>query len=387
MISDRLAQGEMDMTHDTEERGVTELLRASSEKEKAEELLRLLQGRGSERHAVVLQDFPDPDAISCAFGYKLLAESLGIETDLLYAGRISHQENLALINLLDITLIQWQGGEIPRGQYQGAVFLDNQGTTSRMTEFLERAGVPILAVVDHHVDQERLRPQFLDLRMVGASASIFTNYLQSGVMDLKDSRPEHRQLATALMHGIISDTGCLVHAKPFDFQAAAFLHPFVNPGLLFEILHQKRNHKVMEVIRIALANRVMRENFCLSGIGYLRSDDRDAIPQAADFLITEETVHTAIVYGVITYGDGREVIQGSLRTNKQTLAPDAFLKDALGRNEEGHFYGGGKSSAGGFEIPLGFLSGHDDPTLAEVKWEAFSNKIRHKFFQKIGVES
>ncbi|MBF0138365.1 MAG: bifunctional oligoribonuclease/PAP phosphatase NrnA [Magnetococcus sp. DMHC-1] len=354
---------------------------------KAAELLRLLQGRSGERHAVVLQDFPDPDAISCAFGYKLLAESHGIETDLLYAGRISHQENLALINLLDITMLQWPEKEIPKGQYQGAVFLDNQGTTSRMTEFIERAGVPILMVVDHHVDQERLQPLFLDLRMVGASASIFTSYLQAGLLDLKNSRPEHRRLATALMHGIISDSDCMIHAKPPDFQAAMYLQPLVNPVLLFEILNQKRNHKVMEVIRIALANRVMRENFCISGVGYLRSDDRDAIPQAADFLITEETVHTAIVYGVITYPDGREVIQGSLRTSKQTLAPDAFLKEALGRDEEGHFYGGGKSSAGGFEIPLGFLSGHDNPTLAEVKWEAFSNKIRHKFFQKIGVES
>ncbi len=358
-----------------------------NEKEKTEELLQLLRGRGGERHAVVLQDFPDPDAISSAFAYKLIAESYGIETDLLYAGRISHQENLALINLLDITLIQWQEAEVPRGRYQGSVFLDTQGNTSHMTEPLEKAGVPALVVVDHHVDQELLRPRFLDLRMVGASASIMTSHIQAGALELKDSRPEHRRLATALMHGIISDTDTMVHAKPLDFQAAMFLHPLVNTALLFEIMHQKRNHKVMEVIRIALANRVTRENFCLSGIGYLRSDDRDAIPQAADFLITEETVHTAIVYGVITYPDGREVIQGSLRTNKQTLAPDAFLKDTLGRDEGGHFYGGGKSNAGGFEIRLGFLSGHDDPALADVKWEAFSSKIRHKFFQKLGVES
>ncbi|MBF0175312.1 MAG: bifunctional oligoribonuclease/PAP phosphatase NrnA [Magnetococcales bacterium] len=355
--------------------------------EKAAELRRLLQGRNGERHAVILQDFPDPDAISSAFGYKLLSENFGIEVELLYAGRISHQENLALINLLDISLTQWKEAEIPRGRYQGAVFFDNQGTTSHMTEFLERAGVPVLMVVDHHVDQERLHPQFLDLRMVGASASIFTSYLQCGLLELKNSRSDHRRLATALMHGIISDTHALVYAKPLDFHAAMFLQPLVDQSLLFEIMHQKRNHKVMEVIRIALAHRVMRENFCISGIGYLRSDDRDAIPQAADFLITEETVHTAIVYGVITYPEGREVIQGSLRTNKQTLAPDAFLKEALGQDEEGHYYGGGKSNAGGFEIPLGFLSGHDDPALADVKWEAFSNKIRHKFFQKMGVES
>ncbi len=178
----------------------------------------------------------------------------------------------------------------------------------------------------------------------------------------------------------------MITALPKDFTAAAQLQPFIDNELLLEILHQQRSHRVMEIIRLALENRVIREGFCFSGIGYLRSSDRDAIPQAADFLLTEATVHTAVVYGMVTHSNGGESINGSLRTTEVALGPDSFLKDALGKMENGNFYGGGKSNAGGFAIPLGFLSGHDDDELARLKWQAYDEKIRTKFFNKIGVE-
>ncbi|MBF0294638.1 MAG: bifunctional oligoribonuclease/PAP phosphatase NrnA [Magnetococcales bacterium] len=356
-------------------------------KSKAAQLKAMLSGREGERHAVILQDFPDPDAISCGLAYQLLAEEHGIHADLLYAGRISHQENIALINLLDIPVREWNEEEFAKHRYHGSVFVDNQGTTSTLVERLDAAKVPVLAVVDHHDLQNRLEaPLFTDIRDVGACASIFAHYLAEGLMTMRPSRPEHRRLATALMHGIISETGSMIRAQPFDFTAAAFLQPFYDIDLLMDILHQRRNHKVMEVIRLALANRMIRAGLCLSGVGYLRGEDRDAIPQAADFLLTEDTVHTAVVYGVVTLPDGGECIHGSLRTSKNSLGPDAFLKDVLGRTEHGIFYGGGKAGAGGFEIPLGFLSGNDNEELSQLKWNAFDAKIRRKFFKKIGME-
>ena len=348
--------------------------------------LSLLDGREGERHVVVLQDFPDPDAISCAFAYRLIADERGVETDLVYGGRVSHQENIAMINLLNIDLKEWGQEPVPAGLYDGSIFVDNQGTTSNLVDRLDAVGVPALAVVDHHSPQERLKPMFQDIRSVGACASIFADYINKGALALKSSKPEHRRLATALMHGIISETGSMITALPLDFTSAAQLQPFIDNELLMEILHQQRSHRVMEVIRMALDNRVIREGFCFSGVGYIRSSDRDSIPQAADFLLTEAAVHTAVVYGIVTHSHGGESINGSLRTTEVALGPDSFLKEALGRMENGSFYGGGKSNAGGFAIPLGFLSGQDDSTLAHLKWKAFDEKIRRKFFTKIGVE-
>lgn len=357
------------------------------DRDKLEQLLKLLEGRKGERHAVVMQDFPDPDALSCAWAYGQIAANLGIETDLLYGGKISHQENKALINLLKIDCIAVPSDQpIERDRYQGSVFVDNQGTTSNLVGRLEKVGVPVLVVVDHHALQDRLHPLFADIRPVGACASIFADYIQLGAMNLQTSNLEHQYLATALMHGIISETGSMIQAKPIDFLAAARLQPFYDHDLLMEILHQQRSHRGMEVIRLALENREIREGFCLSGVGYLRASDRDAIPQAADFLLTEETVHTAIVYGIVTHANGEEVISGSLRTSKLALSPDTFLKEGLGHNATGVFYGGGKATAGGFEIPLGFLSGSEDEELSRMKWETFDAKIKKKFFGSIGAE-
>ena len=48
-------------------------------------------------------------------------------------------------------------------------------------------------------------------------------------------------------------------------------------------LQTSRSKRVMEVIERSLRNRQVQNNFSLSGVGYLRYEDRDAIPQAADF--------------------------------------------------------------------------------------------------------
>jgi nanoRNase/pAp phosphatase (c-di-AMP/oligoRNAs hydrolase) len=142
----------------------------------------------------------------------------------------------------------------------------------------------------------------------------------------------------------------------------------------------------MDIIRRALENRSVVENLSIAGIGYLRSEDRDAIPQAAEFLIKEENVHTAIVYGIIKDENQEENLTGSLRTSKLTLDPDEFIKGVFGTSPDGHFYGGGKHMAGGFSIPLGFLSGDTCENYLELKWQVFDAQVKAKIFSKIGVK-
>jgi nanoRNase/pAp phosphatase (c-di-AMP/oligoRNAs hydrolase) len=142
----------------------------------------------------------------------------------------------------------------------------------------------------------------------------------------------------------------------------------------------------MEIIQRALGNRVLVESFSLAGLGYLRTEDRDAIPEVADFLLTEENVHTAIAYGIVRDNEQEEILIGSLRTGKFTLDPDAFIKSVFGTDSDGRFFGGGKISAGGFSIPIGFLSGeyHDD--YDELKWQVFDERVKQKVLAKIGVD-
>lgn len=352
---------------------------------KAAELAALLEKHRGERHAIIMQDYPDPDALSSAWAHKLIAARYGIDCDIVYEGRISHQENLALVQLTDIELVRYSEGD-DLSHYKGTVFVDNQGTTSSLTDRYEAVGVKPLVIVDHHERQDRITAEFFDLRKIGATATIYTQYIREGMLELNKSDMQHVRLATALMHGIRSETNGLVRAREEEMEAATFLTRYVDFSLLENVLSVKRSKQVMDVIRQALEKREIRESYSISGVGFLRVEDRDSIPQAADFLLTEENIHTAIVYGIIIKGD-RELVVGSMRTSKVTLNPDEFLKEALGTTEAGRYYGGGRRGAGGFEIPIGFLAAIRDDELARMKWRLYDELIKKKLLAKIGVPS
>jgi nanoRNase/pAp phosphatase (c-di-AMP/oligoRNAs hydrolase) len=348
----------------------------------------VLEAHRGENHIIVLQDFPDPDAISSAYAHQLISAAYDIKCDLVYSGKISHQQNVALVKLLGIELLRLDS-TVDWGKYAGAVFVDNQGTTAEETvRHIEEAEIPVLIVVDHHELQQRLAPVFKDIRRTfGATATIYAQYIEQGLLRLEKTRKEHMMAATALLHGIITDTNGLVRAGPEDFHAAAFLSTFRDADLLEQIMNQARPKKTMEVIHRALEKRMAAEGFSIAGVGYLRAEDRDAIAQTADFLVTEENIHTAIVYGIVNGTDCEDMISGSLRTTKITLDPDEFLKETFGKDTAGHYYGGGKASAGGFKIPTGFLSGGDSEEYREQKWLVYDEQIRQKLFAKIGVKS
>lgn len=355
----------------------------------AEELRQMFDRHRGNRHLILLQDFPDPDALSSAWTYKLMAEHFDINCEIVYAGALSHQENIALVKLTNLPLQRWTletAKTKDLSLYHGCVFIDNQGTTCHLTDLVLKAGIPIAAVIDHHSLQGEMTAEFVDLRPhIRATATIFTEYLQAGVLALDGSVSQHVKCATALMHGLRSDTNALRQAQEEDFLAAAYLSRFYDPQLLNAVLQSSRSKWVMDAIERSLKHRIVQNSFSMAGIGYLRYDDRDSIPQAADFLVTEENVHTAVVYGIVHDKDEEiEVVIGSLRTNKLTLDPDEFIKEAFGQDAQGRFFGGGRSQAGGFEIPVGFLSGENENSdYARLKWEVFDAQIKQKLMKLI----
>ncbi len=357
--------------------------------QKSEELRLMLLGHRHERHLIVLQDFPDPDALSSAWTYQLIAQQYDIKCEIVYAGTLSHQENIALVKLTGLPAQRWALATLKSKDlslYQGFVLIDNQGTTSQLLSVVQQAQMPLIAVIDHHSLQGELKSEFIDIRpAVRSTATIFTQYLQSGLLSLDNSISQHVKCATALMHGLRSDTNRLLQAQEEDFMAAAYLSRFCDVQLLNAVLQANRSKRVMDVIERSLKNRIVQNNFSIAGVGYLRYDDRDAIPQAADFIVTEENVHTAVVYGIVHDEDEElEIVIGSLRTTKLTLDPDEFIKEAFGQDSSGRFFGGGRSSAGGFEIPMGFLSGgNENSTYAKMKWEVFDAQIKQKLLRLV----
>jgi nanoRNase/pAp phosphatase (c-di-AMP/oligoRNAs hydrolase) len=347
-----------------------------------------------ERFILVIQDFPDPDALSSAWAFQLIAAQSEIQCDIVYAGTLSHQENIALVKLTGLPakrLGPQTLKDCDLSDYQGCVLVDSQGTNSQLMPLVKAANIPILVVIDHHTPQGELDipGAFVDIRPQSrATATILTEYLQGGLLDFNSNNPIHVKCATALMHGIRSDTINLLQAQEADYLAAAYLSRIYDGQLLNAVLQSARSKRVMEVIERSLKNRLIQNNFSLAGVGYLRYEERDAIPQAADFLVTEENVHTAIVYGIVhDTANDIEVVIGSLRTNKLTLDPDEFLKESLGRDCNGRYYGGGRDMAGGFEIAIGFLGGSNNQAeYTKLKWEVFDRQLKQKFFRLINPD-
>ncbi|WP_036480327.1 bifunctional oligoribonuclease/PAP phosphatase NrnA [Myxosarcina sp. GI1] len=355
-------------------------------------LQQVLEEHKGERQIVVIQDFPDPDALSSAWAYLLIAENYDIECDIVYGGTVSHQENIALVRLTALPAQRILNNSLQAKDlsvYQGCVLIDSQGTNSQLYRVVEEAEIPLVVVIDHHSKQKELAADFIDLRpQTRATATILTQYIKEGMLEFDTSNDNHVKCATALMHGLRSDTNRLMQAKEEDFMAAAYLSRYYDSQLLNAVMQSARSRRVMDVIERALRNRIIKNNFSISGVGYLRYDDRDAIPQAADFLVTEEDIHTAVVYGIVHDEDEDiELVIGSLRTAKLTLDPDEFIKETFGRDTQGRFFGGGRYMAGGFEIPIGFLgSFNDNSDYARLKWEVFDIQIKQKLLRLVQPE-
>jgi hypothetical protein len=125
----------------------------ASPEPKVRELRQTLERHRSERQLVVIQDFPDPDALSSAWAYQLIAQQYNIQCDIVYAGTLSHQENIALVKLTNLPAKRWGVQNLKERDlsiYQGCVLIDNQGTTSQLMPLVKQAGIPSQSLIDHH---------------------------------------------------------------------------------------------------------------------------------------------------------------------------------------------------------------------------------------------
>ena len=110
--------------------------------QKSEELQKTLLAHRHDRQLVILQDFPDPDALSCAWAYQLIAQQYDIKCEIIYAGALSHQENIALVRLTNLPIQRWTPQTLKTkdlSSYQGFVLIDNQGTTSQLLSAVQQA--------------------------------------------------------------------------------------------------------------------------------------------------------------------------------------------------------------------------------------------------------
>ena len=298
--------------------------------------------------AVLMHPDPDPDAMAAAIGVARLAEQVGCASTLQFTGQVRHQENRAFRNVLDLDIEAID--HVSELAAEAVVLVDH----NQPRGFEGASGVLPFAVVDHHPG-EGTGEEFTDVRTdYGASASILAEYfddiggkpvppdVHESEVDARFTLPSRE--CTGLLYGILADTDHLTSgASSPDFSAAASLAPGVDEDALDRIAHPQVSGETLDVKARAIAGRQVEGSFAVSDVGTL--SNADAIPQAADELITLEGITAVVVVGE---RDDTVHLSGRSRDDR------VHMGRALGNAVEGipDASAGGHARMGGGQLPV-----------------------------------
>ncbi len=315
----------------------------------------------SEALTVVCHDNPDPDCLASAVGLGTIAAAAGIdERHILYSGEISHQQNRALVNLLDIDLAPFRV-EMVRNRPADSLlaFVDHSiaGENNQVP-----SGTDIDIVIDHH-PVEDISARFVDNQeAVGATATILTEYIRALPLE-----PTAR-VATALLFAIRRETlDFLRGVTRSEYEAAAYLHEYSESAMVRQLSTPAVSSATIDTISHAIENRRVTGSVLISQVG--RTSERDALPQAADYLMNLEGIETTVVFGLV-----ENTIQISARTTDSRVHMGSVLHDAF---DDVGSAGGHREMAGG-TIGLGIFSGYttDDQQLMGIVDQVISARLR-----------
>ncbi len=340
---------------------------------KVMELLDALRARSGGPHAVVIRGYPDPDSLASGWAHARLAASIGIECDIVHLPMVSRAENRAMVNLLELPLVRISALE-DLERYAAMSLVD-----ANSLEMPRNIGIPCVSIVDHHAVSGKVEADFVDIRPnVGSTSTIYTEYLRDSPTHALEQGGLVTRLSTALAYGIRSDTDDLLRATGTDLHALSDIADYVDKEVLAGLSRYAISAASMRVMRRALEEMQVEGTWAFAGVGQVRSQDRDAIGQAADFLIRRDGIKTVITFGLI---DGW--VDGSLRTTDPSLDPATWLRDAFGIGPLGLPYGGGRRGKGGFQIPLGPLASCPNH---RALWRVCKEMVEDTIRKRIGTE-
>ena len=322
---------------------------------KAALLRRVIAGIDGEL-AVVTHDNPDPDALASAVALVDIAREIGQTANVYYFGNINHQENRAMVNLLDLDLRQLESPEPVENA--GGVALVDHGRPGVNDGLNESTTVDI--VIDHHPPRGVIEGTFVDLRSdVGATSTLIASYFDRLDIDLRPNT------ATALLYGIYVDTDDFSRGvTPADFNAASLLLPDVQWDLLEQIESPTISSDTFETISRAIHNRTRHGAVLTSCVGQLA--DRDDLAQAADRLLNLEGITTTLVFGI---HDGTVYCSGRARGS------DIDLGETLRRAFDHIGSAGGHDNMAGAQIPVGMLVSPDESNPEQIIAEVITNEF------------
>ncbi|MFO7839404.1 MAG: DHH family phosphoesterase [Desulfosalsimonadaceae bacterium] len=271
----------------------------------------------------------DPDAIASAMAVNRLLWRRVTNITISNINTITRPDNMAMIRLLDVTLIHLS--KIDFYYYNKFVIVDSQpGHNESFSD------IAFTAVIDHHEDSG-LDVPFKDIRPeYGATATILTEYLRAAKTKL--SQP----LATGLFHAIKTDTGNFErNATNADIRAFQYLFSHANIHMARRMEQVDLRIDFLEYFSKALNSYVLDKNRIFVHLGEIKNPDVCVL--IADFFMRVNMVTWSLVSGIF---ENRLII---------VIRNDGLRKDA--GNVANQLFGefgpaGGHKSMARAEIPL-----------------------------------
>ena len=296
-----------------------------------------------DREHVFIQthNFPDPDAISSAFGLQHLLMLSGISSTICYKGKIDRNNTKKMMQLFGIeaTNVDKLGDSIKNSTI---ILIDAQKSNGN-TYDLECDEV---VSIDHHPIFKNVDYIYSDIRYeVGACASIIASYFVENGIEL----PE--KVATALLYGIKVDTANLtrgVSKLDMDMFYALFFKSDTK-----QLANLESNCMELEDLKAygsAIDSIRVEDGISFADTG---ADCPEAlIAEVADFMAELQNVYFSVVYSI-----RKEGIKLSVRSfrNSGCNAGEVII-EAL----EGIGTGGGHITMAG-----GYVSFRDKTETAE----------------------
>lgn len=327
--------------------------------------------------AIFTHATPDPDAMGAMRGMQfLLMKVYGLEADCFYDGEVSHPQNRTTVKLLDINLMKVDTYN-PQ-EYFFNILVDtvpaNAGLGGKQVAFD--------VCVDHH--KEVPNGNFAGLAIhhhTGSVCGIVYDMLKQAEVEFDDESEECVRIATSLLVGVITDTdNCMSSDTTYrDFKAQQELFQFRDADALRKIVRFNRPMSWIKHMGTAIHDVKIDTDAGVAavGIGLLDEEQRDVIADIASGMLTWGNVQTAIVFAWV----GGDRIEGSVRTNDDTVEVQALCSKLAGR----HGSGGGKRAAGGYRKSLGCLQLEvdEDDELKEQKWLVIKRNELNTIFKLI----
>ncbi len=333
--------------------------RISKTARKLEQLAKVMQGK--ERMLIVMQDYPDPDAIASAASLRELANEIAdIQCFIGNGGIVGRAENRALVEYLDLNLHQLD--TIDPGKFDLIAMVDTQPLTGNNS--LSSEHLPDI-VIDHHpITTATRKVSFTDIRKdYGSNSTILYEYLAAA-----DIIPE-TALATALVYGIRSDTHDLGEESiNADVTALTQLYPIANTRTLSRIQRGQVPAEYFRMFAVALDN-ARTYGFCIvTCLGEI--DNPDMIGEVADLLLRNKSSTWGICLG---FHANKALI--SLRTSIQGANAGRVARKVVGRNGTG----GGHYALAGGQIPM--------KKWTKTEQRRIEDLVRRRFLKAVGGDN